>query len=441
MRLFVGDAQCYRVPDNPPTNVPFCAEGCSAAAVRSALVSPFRAHAYNNRNAREVPAVRVRMSTEEELLAETARKFAKGRLRQNVRRMDEAEEFDMGAFREACELGFSGLMIPQELGGCGVDPLSTVTVLEELGAGSPSFALSLGAHFLLFGHNLAREGSESLRKRYLPDIVSGKRIGAMALTEPEHGSDAVGIETAAERTGDGFLLSGSKTFITNAPIADLFLVYAKTGPGPKGLSPFVVERGFGGVVTGPALRKMGNRSSPTGDVHLDGCPVPAENRVGSEDDGVHVLMRGLDIERIVLSAIYLGAMRWAMEIARDYSTLRRQFGRPLSEFQMLQSKLSEMAMGYECARVYLREVAKECALNPGARTLRGSAAAVKVIVGRTVESVTREALQILGGTGYMRDSVVEMLYRDGRLTSIGAGTEEIDKLIVFKSLLAGDFVR
>lgn len=380
------------------------------------------------------------ISEEERLAAASAKKFAEERLRKNVLQLDEREEFDFDSFREAFEHGFCGLMIPEEFGGSGTDPLVAMAVLEELGAGSPSFALSLGASFLLFGHNLAREGSDHLKKKHLPDISTGRKIGAMALTEPLHGSDAAGIETRAERSGGGFVLNGSKTFITNAPIADLFLVYARDKKPDGDISAFVVERGYKGVATGKPLRKMGNRSSPTGEVFFDGCEVPAENLVGEEGKGVYAMMRSLDVERIVLPSIYLGAMKWAIEISKQYSLSRKQFGRSISEYQLIQSKLANMAVMYESAKAYLREVAAQWKKNPGDRSLRGSAAASKLLVGRAVEYATREAVQILGGAGYMRDSIVEMLCRDCRLASIGAGTEEMEELLVFRGLMEGDFV-
>jgi len=385
--------------------------------------------------------LKVTFSENEELAAANARKFAESRLRKNVLDLDEREEFDFDSFKEAAELGFCGLMIPEDYGGAGVNPLLAMTVLEELGTGSPSFALSLGVSFLLFGYNLAREGSDYLKGKYLPGISAGKSIGAMALTEPLHGSDAAGIETRAERRqeggGESFVLNGTKTFITNAPIADVFFLYASH---EGGISAFVVEKSFRGITVGKPLRKMGNRSSPTGEVFLDSCEVPSENLVGEEGRGIYAMMRGLDIERLVLPAIYLGAIRWAIQISKEYSMQRKQFGKSISEYQLVQSKLANMAIQYESVRTYLREVAAQWEKKPGDRSLRGSAASAKVVVGRAVEYVTREAVQILGGLGYMRDSYVEMLYRDGRLASIGAGTEEVEQLLIFKSLMEGDFL-
>ncbi len=385
--------------------------------------------------------MRLDVSEEERMATENAKRFAVENLRKRVLQLDEREEFDLESFKEASELGFCGLMIGEEFGGTGVDPLIAMAVLEELGAGSPSFALSLGASFLLFGHNLWREGSDHLKKKYLPDICAGRKIGAMALTEPLHGSDAAGIETRAERSSaGGYVLNGSKTFITNAPIADLLLVYARNTGHAGGVSLFVVEKGFKGITTGKPLKKMGNRSSPTGEVFLDGCEVPADGLVGKEGEGIYCMMRGLDVERIVLPSVYLGAMRWALEISRNYSLSRKQFGRSISEYQLVQGKLANMAVMYESAKIYLRGVAERWKKNPGDKSLRGSAAAAKLLAGRAVEYGTREAVQILGGMGYMRDSTVEMLSRDCRLASIGAGTEEMEELLVFRSLMEGDFV-
>lgn len=385
------------------------------------------------------------LAAEEEAVASAARKFATRTLRARARELDEREEFDREAFREAGELGLCGLMIPEELGGSGVRAVVAGTVLEELGAGSPAFALSLGADFLLFGHNVAREGSADLARKYVPDIAAGRRIGAMALTEAEHGSDAAGITTtAAEGPGGGYRLDGSKNFVTNGPVADRVLVYART-PSTTGaraeVAGFVVERDFPGFETGRPLKKLGNRASPTGELLLRQCPVPAGNRLAPPGKGIPAMMRGLDIERILLPAVYLGALRWALEIAREYAATRRQFGQALSEFQLVRAKLADMATGFEAAKTYLRSVAAEWDRDPGSRGVRGSAAAAKIVVGRAVEAGTREAIQILGGTGYMREATVEMLYRDARLTAIGAGTEEIDQLVVFRELAErGDFL-
>ena len=385
------------------------------------------------------------LAAEEEAVASVARKFATRTLRARARELDEREEFDREAFREAGELGLCGLMIPEELGGSGVRAVVAGTVLEELGAGSPAFALSLGADFLLFGHNVAREGSADLARKYVPDIAAGRRIGAMALTEAEHGSDAAGITTtAAEDPGGGYRLDGSKNFVTNGPIADRVLVYARTPSTTEAraeVAGFVVERDFPGFETGRPLKKLGNRASPTGELLLRQCPVPAGNRLAPPGKGIPAMMRGLDIERILLPAVYLGALRWALEIAREYAATRRQFGQALSEFQLVQAKLADMATGFEAAKTYLRSVAAEWDRDPGSRGVRGSAAAAKIVVGRAVEAGTREAIQILGGTGYMREATVEMLYRDARLTAIGAGTEEIDQLVVFRELAErGDFL-
>lgn len=333
-------------------------------------------------------------------------------------------------------------MIPEEYGGSGTDPLVAIVVCEEVARGFPAFGLSLGAHFLLAGHNIAREGDERQRSTYLPRLADGEAIGAMGLTEPEAGSDATGIKTTARHDGAYYVLNGSKTFITNAPIASIFLIFAKTSPekGRHGISAFIAEKSFPGLSTGMPFKKMGNLSSPTGDVYFDACRVPEQNLVGKEDEGVYVMMRGLDIERIILSAGAIGMMQWALEISLNHSKTRQQFGTPIVNFQMIQGKLAEMALLLEVSRVYLYEAAKRWKERPGAKELRGTAAAVKWFVNEAVERVTKEAVQILGGYGYMRDGIVETLYRDARLGTIGAGTTEIDKLIAFEELLGGDFL-
>ena len=360
-----------------------------------------------------------------------------------MRRFDEEEAFPWNLWRKAAELGYTGLMMPEEYGGSGTDPLLAVVVVEELSRGFPAFSLSLLAHFCLAGYNIAREGNEDQKKRYLPLLSSGKAIGAMGLTEPEAGSDATGIRTTARRDGDYYVLNGVKTFITNAPIADIFLIYAKTSPekNAHGISVFIVEKGFSGLSTSKPFEKMGNRASPTGEIYLNECRVPRENLVGEEDRGVYAMMRGLDIERIVISAIALGVMQWSLEISKEFASQRVQFGRRIAEFQIIQEKLAEMAILLEASRIYLYEAAKKWRETPGDRGIRGTAASVKFFVWDAAEKVAREAIQILGGYGYMRENIVEMLYRDTRLGPIGAGTAEIDKLIVFRELmLRGDFI-
>jgi isovaleryl-CoA dehydrogenase len=386
--------------------------------------------------------MKIFLGSEYELARRQAREFAEGELRPVVRRFDEDESFPWDLWRRASELGYTGLMIPEDYGGSGTDPLLAVVIVEELSRGFPAFSLSLIAHFCLAGYNIAREGSEDQRRRYLPVLASGKAIGAMGLTEPEAGSDATGIRTTARRDGGYYVLNGVKTFITNAPIADIFLIYAKTSPekGAHGISAFIVERGFPGLSTSKPFEKMGNRASPTGEVYLNDCRVPRENLVGEEDKGVYAMMRGLDIERIIISAIALGIMQWSIEISKEYAAQRIQFGRRIAEFQMIQGKLAEMAIFLEASRIYLYEAARKWGEKPGDRGIRGTAASVKFFVWDAAEKVTREAIQVLGGYGYMRENIVEMLYRDSRLGPIGAGTAEIDKLVVFRELmLRGDF--
>jgi isovaleryl-CoA dehydrogenase len=387
--------------------------------------------------------MKISLGSEYEIARRQARRFAEEELRPALRKYSESEEFPWELWKRASELGYTGLMIPEEYGGVGDDPLLAIIVLEEIARGFPSFGLSLGAHAVLCGYNIAREGNEFQKKKYLPLLASGKSIGCMGLTEPEAGSDATGIKTTARKEGNFYVLNGTKTFITNAPIADLFFVYAKTNPelGKYGISAFILERNFAGLSTSQPFKKMGNNSSPTGEIYMNDCKVPMENLVGKENDGVYIMMRGLDIERIILSAGAIGMMQWALEIAKDHSIKRFQFGKRIAEFQLIQEKLAEMAMLLEISRVYTYTVAKKWKENPGDRGLRGSAAALKLFVNDCAEKVTREAIQILGGYGYMRENIVEMLYRDARLGPIGAGTAEIDKLIIFKELMMNnDFI-
>ncbi len=387
--------------------------------------------------------MKISLGDEYEIIRRQARKFAEDECRLALRKYEELEEFPWELWKRASELGYTGLMIPEEYGGAGEDPLLAVIVAEEISRGFPSFGLSLGAHFTLCGYNIAREGNEFQKKKYLPMLASGKSIGCMGLTEPEAGSDATGIKTSAKKEDNFYILNGTKTFITNAPIADLFFIYAKTSPelGKRGISAFILERNFEGLSTSKPFKKMGNRCSPTGEIIMNNCKVPIENLVGKENEGVYIMMRGLDVERIILSAGALGIMQWALEISKNYSIQRFQFGKRIAEFQLIQEKLAEMAMMLEISRVYVYTIAKKWKENPGDRGLRGSAASLKLFVWDCAEKVTREAIQVLGGYGYMRENIVEMLYRDARLGPIGAGTAEIDKLIIFSELMENnDFI-
>lgn len=353
-------------------------------------------------------------------------------------RMDRDDWFPRELFRRLGEHGFLGPTVPVEYGGLGLGYRSQAIILEEIARASPALALSVGAHSNLFADNVARNGSESQRRHYLPKVATGEWIGGLALTEPDAGSDAVALRTRAERHGDGFRITGSKQFITNGPVADVLLVYAKTAPsrGAHGISAFLVPRDAPGFAVAKKLDKMGMRGSPTGELSFRDTPVSEEALVGRENEGVAVMMGGLNAERAVLAAIPVGIMAECLERSVAYSQQREQFGQKIGEFELIQAKLADMYTELSAARLLTFAALDELAQEP--RRLRASAAALTY----ASEASTRaalEAVQIHGGYGYMRDLPLERLARDAKLLEIGAGTSEIRRLLVARDLLGKGF--
>ena len=288
---------------------------------------------------------------------------------------------------------------------------------------------------MLCTNNLYLHGTEAQRRKYLPDLISGKRLGAWAVTEPVAGSDALGLQCRAERRGDDYVLNGSKIFITNGPVADVFVVFARTRPGaPKqGLSAFIIERGYPGFAVGPKLEKMGMRGSPTSEVFFDDCRCPAENLLGEENRGAAQMMAGFDIERVTLAAIPLGIAEAALEASLVYVKQRKQFGKPIGDFQMVQAMLADMATELEAARALVYFAARK--LQEGKKATR-EASMSKLYASEIATRAALNAIQIHGGYGYMKDFPVERMLRDAKLMEIGAGTSQIQRLIIARELLA-----
>ena len=374
------------------------------------------------------------MSPEQEAVYQAALEFARRELEPVAEAMDQDDQLPRAAWEQAAQLGYLGAGIPEADGGRGGDLASAALIGRALSRVSPAFALSYGAHVNLCAHNIWLSGSEAQRQRYLPELSSGAVVGALALTEPEAGSDATAITTQARRASSGgYVLTGSKTFITNAPIADLWVVYAKTNPeaGKHGITAFIVERGWPGVSTGPAFAKLGMRGSPTGEVFFDGVPVPAASRLGEENQGVVVMMRGLDRERAFYALSGVGIAEEALDRALGYAQRRRQFGRPLVEFELVAAKLADMYVETRAAELLALDALQR--LDAGARASREAAAAL-LYAGQAARHAADEAVQIYGGAGYVRGSVVERLFRDAKLFDIGAGTKEIRRLILAREL-------
>ncbi len=371
-------------------------------------------------------------------LAEAARKFVRKHLEPVADRMDRDDRFPLELFRRFGEDGFLGVTVPEEFGGLGLDYFAQAAILEEVARVSPAFALSVGAHSNLCLDNLMRNGSDEQRRRFGPALARGEKIGALALTEPGAGSDAMSLRTRAERHGPHYRLHGSKQFITNGPIADVLIVYAKTDPakGAHGISAFLVERGTPGLTVARQLDKMGMRGSPTGELAFENVEVPVEQRLGEENDGARIVMSGLNIERAVLAAIPLGIMATCLDRSVAYARERQQFGRPIGQFELIQEKLAEMYTALEASRgLVYRSLA---AVKNDSRRLGPSAAAL-TFASEASTRVALEAIQLHGGYGYMRDLPLERLARDAKLLEIGAGTSEIRRLIVARELLRADF--
>lgn len=382
------------------------------------------------------------LDAEQRGLLDHADRFAREKLYALSARMDADEWWPEEAFPLLGEAGFFGATIPADYGGAGLDLLSAGLVLQGFGRWNHALALSYVAHDNLCANNIYRNGDERQRRKYLPDLCSGRKVGALGLTEPGAGSDALGsMRTTARREGDHFLLNGGKIYITNGPVADTLLVYAKTAPdkGAHGISAFIVERDFPGFRVAQKLEKMGYRGSPTGELLFEDCRVPAENLVGVENRGVAVVMSGLDLERAMISPLCLGIAERALELSLDYAKTRRQFGKPIGSFQMVQSMLADMYVLVETARTFTyRALAASARLEVG----EGGRGDIHMLTAASVmyaadacHAVLDKAVQIHGGSGYIWESEINRLFRSTKLMEIGAGTTEVRKMVIAGELL------
>ena len=378
------------------------------------------------------------LSPDEIELQSTVRRFVRKEIAPIADRMDREDHFPRDVFSSLGQHGFLGPTIPAEFDGLGLTYRAQALILEEIARVSPALALSVGAHSNLCADNLCRNGTPDQRRRFLPDLVTGHKIGALALTEPSAGSDAVSLRTRAERHGDHYALNGSKQFMTNGPVADTFLVYAKTRPdqGPKGISAFIVTRDAPGFSVSRSLDKMGMRGSPTGELAFQDCRVPAGQLVGTEDQGVSVMMSGLNVERAVLAAIPVGIMAECLERSLEYARHREQFGKKIGRFELIQEKLANMYAQLEASRLLLYQALSSVAGDK--RSHRASATAL-TFASEASTRVALDAIQVFGGYGYMRDLPLERLARDAKLLEIGAGTSEIRRLLVARELLGEGF--
>lgn len=372
------------------------------------------------------------LTEEQKMLVETVRKFAQKEVLPLVEEMDRDEKFIESLWEKARDMGFLSFGIPQEDGGTLIDYLSYGLLGEELSKVDAGVATVYGAHSLLCANNIARNGTPEQKRRYLPLLASGSLRGCMGLTEPGAGSDALSLRTTAYKKGSEYILNGTKMFISNAPIADIAVIYATTDPskGPQGISAFIVEKKFPGYRTGRKLSKMGLRSSPTGEIILEDCRVPEENLLGGEEGkGLKIMFSGLDIERLLWSCSAIGIAQSAFDAALRYSKERVQFGQPIFNFQMIQDKFATMLVELEAARL-LTYKGLTCWDKGRFKEARMLAAQAKLYACEMANRVTGEALHICGGYGYMKEFPLERYMRDAKVFAIGAGTSEVQKLII-----------
>jgi isovaleryl-CoA dehydrogenase len=369
------------------------------------------------------------------MLREQVAAFAADQVAPLAADIDRANEFPMPLWRKMGEVGLLGITVEEDYGGAGMGYLEHVVAMEELSRASASVGLSYGAHSNLCVNQIRRNGTEAQRRKYLPRLISGEHVGALAMSEPGAGSDVVSMRTRAERRGDRYVLNGSKMWITNGPDADVLVIYAKTDPaaGPRGITAFLVEKGFPGFSTAQKLDKLGMRGSNTCELVFQDCEVPAENVLSTEGRGVNVLMSGLDYERAVLAGGPLGIMQACMDAVLPYVHERKQFGQAIGEFQLMQGKLADMYTTMNAARAYVYAVAKAC---DRGQTTRKDAAGAILFAAEKATWMALEAIQALGGNGYINDYPTGRLLRDAKLYEIGAGTSEIRRMLIGRELFA-----
>ncbi len=380
------------------------------------------------------------LSSEQAMIADMVANFARNELWPLAERMDVEDWWPEDVFRKMGDLGILAIPIPEEYGGAGSDVVTQMLVLEELSRFCPAVALSWGAHANLCMYNLFKNGNEEQKRRFLPKLGTGEMVGCLGLTEPGAGSDAVGMRTTAKAVAGGFLLNGTKTLITNAPIADVAIVYAKTDVAAKarGITAFLVEKGFPGFSVSKNIKKMGHRGSPTGQLIMEDCEVPEENVLGTVNGGVAVLMSGLDVERALFAGEAIGIARGAFDQALQYAKEREQFGAPIASFQLVQAKLADMYADIEAGRLLCYKAAQMAAeMERGGKgtEIHKLAAASMLFNAKMCVRVVDEAVQIHGGYGYTLEYPVSRFYRDAKLLTLGAGTTEMRQLIIARELL------
>ena len=370
-----------------------------------------------------------------EEMREVVARWVDDKLAPRAADIDQSNVFPRDLWPELGEMGLLGITADEAYGGTGLGYLAHTVVMEEISRGSASVGLSYGAHSNLCVNQLNLNASKEQKERYLPKLISGEHLGALAMSEPGAGSDVVSMKLKAEKKGDRYILNGNKMWITNGPTGDVLVVYAKTDPqaGPRGISAFIIEKDFKGFSTAQKLDKLGMRGSDTGELVFEDCEVPAENLIGKEGDGVSILMSGLDYERTVLSAGPLGIMQAAMDIVLPYVHERKQFGQSIGEFQLVQGKLADLYTTMNACKAYAYAVAAACDRK---ETTRQDAAGCILYTAEKATQVALDAIQLLGGNGYINEYPTGRLLRDAKLYEIGAGTSEIRRMLIGRELFA-----
>ena len=381
----------------------------------------------------DIPSLNFDLGETADMLRDSVRSFASDEIAPRAKAIEEANDFPKDLWGKMGNLGVLGITVEEKYGGAGMGYLEHAIALEEISRASAAVGLSYGAHSNLCVNQIRLNGSEEHKRRFLPKLISGQHIGSLAMSESEAGSDVVGMKTQAMKKGDRYILNGTKMWITNGPDADVLVVYAKTNPdaNQRGITAFLIEKGMKGFFTSPKLDKMGMRGSNTCELVFEDCEVPEENVIGGENCGVNVLMSGLDYERVVLSAGPLGIMQACMDTVIPYVHERKQFGRPIGEFQLMQGKLADMYVTMSASKSYVYSVAKAC--DRGEVSRKDTSGAI-LYAAEKATWMALEAIQCLGGNGYINDYPTGRLLRDAKLYEIGAGTSEIRRMLIGREL-------
>jgi isovaleryl-CoA dehydrogenase len=373
------------------------------------------------------------LGADNDMLRKSVGDFAQDRIAPRADEIDRSNQFPRDLWPEMGALGLHGITVEEHYGGSGLGYLAHCVAMEEVSRASAAVGLSYGAHSNLCVNQLRRNGTEAQKRKYLPKLISGEHVGALAMSEPGAGSDVVSMRTRADRKGDRYILNGSKMWITNGPVADTLVVYAKTDPtaGSRGITGFIIEKGMKGFAPAQKLDKLGMRGSDTSELVFIDCAVPEENVLGAVGNGVNVLMSGLDYERVVLAAGPLGIMQACIDVVVPYLHQRQQFGQAIGRFQMMQAKLADMYVTMNAAKAYVYAVARAC---DEGRTTREDAAGAILYAAERATWMALEAIQCLGGNGYINDYATGRLLRDAKLYEIGAGTSEIRRMLIGREI-------